>query len=80
MLNSEVLDSDNGRICGHVWAYWLEAAFVGGAAVPAAQCTSMRGAAEKVLSPVHTELLNVSEPAGVTHQAIMERLEGINLD
>jgi len=45
-----------------------------------AKLSSMRGAADKVLSPVHAELLNVSEAASVSHQAIMERLEGINLD
>ena len=45
-----------------------------------AKLSSMRGAVDKLLSPVHAELLNVSEASSVSHQAIMERLEGINLD
>jgi len=45
-----------------------------------AKLSSMRGSVDRLLSPVHTELLNVSEAGSVSHAAIMQRLEGINLD
>jgi len=43
-----------------------------------AKLSTLRGAATEVLSPFHTELLNVSEPTAVTHDAIMALLEKAN--
>ena len=40
-----------------------------------ARLSSLRGQASSVLSPYHTELLNVASAAEVTHEAIMKQLE-----
>ena len=40
-----------------------------------AKLSTLRGAVTELLSPVHTELLNVSEAAAVTHDQIMSALE-----
>ena len=40
-----------------------------------AKLSSMRGQASQLLSPFHTELLNVSQLAEVSHAAIMKQLE-----
>ena len=51
--------------------------WVGGEVAPMrkAKLSTMRGAATSALGPFHAELLNPSEPAAVTHAALMGLLD-----